>query len=122
MLGDKINGRHLYYWMKPEFRTISWIAMMFSAGMGIGLMFYGVTEPLTHLVKPPPGSDVYMLSRLWEWWPVLELEKGRTLGTTQIVKRFRRATMQYRSRDGKLGNFVAIAPDTYQRVGVDREH
>ena len=32
---------------EPEFRTISWIAMMFSAGMGIGLMFYGVNEPLT---------------------------------------------------------------------------
>jgi hypothetical protein len=32
----------------PEFRTSSWIAMMFSAGMGIGLMFFGVTEPLTH--------------------------------------------------------------------------
>ncbi|QIX25418.1 BCCT family transporter [Nocardioides sp. JQ2195] len=31
----------------PEFRTSSWIAMMFSAGMGIGLMFYGVSEPLT---------------------------------------------------------------------------
>jgi choline/carnitine/betaine transport len=40
----------------PEFRTSSWVAMMFSAGMGIGLMFYGVTEPLTHLVKPPPGT------------------------------------------------------------------
>ena len=33
---------------EPEFRTSSWVAMMFSAGMGIGLMFYGVTEPLTH--------------------------------------------------------------------------
>ena len=32
---------------EPEFRTSSWIAMMFSAGMGIGLMFYGVNEPLT---------------------------------------------------------------------------
>ncbi len=31
----------------PEFRTSSWVAMMFSAGMGIGLMFYGVNEPLT---------------------------------------------------------------------------
>ncbi|CAL99429.1 BCCT family transporter [Saccharopolyspora erythraea] len=41
---------------KPEFRTISWIAMMFSAGMGIGLMFYGVSEPLSHFVDPPPGS------------------------------------------------------------------
>ncbi|WP_217649754.1 BCCT family transporter [Saccharopolyspora flava] len=40
----------------PEFRTVSWIAMMFSAGMGIGLMFYGVSEPLSHFVSPPPGS------------------------------------------------------------------
>ena len=30
------------------------------------------------LVRPPPGSDVYMLGRLWEWWPVLELEKEQT--------------------------------------------
>jgi choline/carnitine/betaine transport len=36
--------------------TVSWIAMMFSAGMGIGLMFYGVSEPLTHFVTPPPGT------------------------------------------------------------------
>jgi choline/carnitine/betaine transport len=41
---------------EPEFRTISWIAMMFSAGMGIGLMFYGVSEPVTHFVTPPPGT------------------------------------------------------------------
>ena len=40
----------------PEFRTLSWVAMMFSAGMGIGLMFYGVNEPLTHYVSPPPGT------------------------------------------------------------------
>ena len=41
---------------EPEFRTISWIAMMFSAGMGIGLMFYGVAEPISHLAAPPPGT------------------------------------------------------------------
>ena len=40
----------------PEFRTSSWIAMMFSAGMGIGLMFYGAAEPLAHFVTPPPGT------------------------------------------------------------------
>jgi len=40
---------------RPEFRTISWITMMFSAGMGIGLMFYGVAEPLSHLAAPPMG-------------------------------------------------------------------
>ena len=40
----------------PEFRTVSWVAMMFSAGMGIGLMFYGVSEPVSHFVAPPPGT------------------------------------------------------------------
>ena len=39
---------------EPEFSTRSWIAMMFSAGMGIGLMFYGVAEPLSHYASPPP--------------------------------------------------------------------
>ncbi|MCT2592080.1 BCCT family transporter [Streptomyces sp. N2-109] len=42
---------------KPEFRTVSWVAMMFSAGMGIGLMFFGVNEPLSHFADPPPGTD-----------------------------------------------------------------
>lgn len=46
----------------PEFSTFSWVSMMFATGMGIGLMFYGVAEPLTHLNTPPlglaePGSD-----------------------------------------------------------------
>ncbi|MEJ1200031.1 MULTISPECIES: BCCT family transporter [unclassified Streptomyces] len=42
---------------KPEFRTVSWVAMMFSAGMGIGLMFWGVSEPLAHFDTAPPGSS-----------------------------------------------------------------
>jgi choline/carnitine/betaine transport len=57
---------------KPEFKTVSWVAMMFSAGMGIGLMFYGVNEPLTHFVKPPPGTDgdaleTAMATTLFHW-------------------------------------------------------
>ncbi|WP_217167348.1 BCCT family transporter [Streptomyces sp. AC512_CC834] len=42
---------------EPEFRTVSWVAMMFSAGMGIGLMFYGVSEPLAHYTTAPPGTS-----------------------------------------------------------------
>ena len=38
---------------RPEFSTIAWFAMLFSAGMGIGLVFWGVAEPLSHLVNPP---------------------------------------------------------------------
>ena len=41
---------------KPTFRTTSWISMMFAAGMGIGLMFYGVSEPLAHYRETPPGA------------------------------------------------------------------
>ncbi|QKW48933.1 BCCT family transporter [Streptomyces buecherae] len=41
---------------EPEFRTVSWVAMMFSAGMGIGLMFYGVSEPMSHFIDAPPGT------------------------------------------------------------------
>lgn len=40
----------------PEFNGVSWVAMMFSAGMGIGLMFFGVAEPLSHFTTPPPGT------------------------------------------------------------------
>jgi cytochrome c oxidase subunit II len=30
------------------------------------------------VVRPPAGGDAYLVSRLWEWWPILELEKGQT--------------------------------------------
>ena len=39
---------------KPQYSSISWVAMMFSAGMAIGLMFFGVYEPVSHMVSPPP--------------------------------------------------------------------
>lgn len=37
---------------KPEYSNLSWFAMLFSAGMGIGLVFYGIYEPLYHYVNP----------------------------------------------------------------------
>jgi glycine betaine transporter len=40
---------------KPEFSIVSWFAMLFAAGMGIGLVFWGVAEPLSHYAAPPPG-------------------------------------------------------------------
>lgn len=40
---------------KPEFSTVSWVAMLFSAGMGIGLLFYGPYEPLVYFNAPPHG-------------------------------------------------------------------
>ncbi len=40
---------------KPEFSTTSWVAMLFSAGMGIGLLFFGPYEPLTFFLDVPPA-------------------------------------------------------------------
>ncbi|MFZ5969511.1 MAG: glycine betaine uptake BCCT transporter [Bacillota bacterium] len=37
---------------KPEYSYFSWFAMLFSAGMGIGLVFWGIAEPLNHYVAP----------------------------------------------------------------------
>ncbi|WP_047154902.1 glycine betaine uptake BCCT transporter [Aneurinibacillus tyrosinisolvens] len=41
---------------EPEYSNFTWFAMLFSAGMGIGLVFWGVAEPLSHYVTPPVGE------------------------------------------------------------------
>ncbi|WP_010199166.1 glycine betaine uptake BCCT transporter [Bacillus sp. m3-13] len=41
---------------KPEYNRPTWFAMLFSAGMGIGLLFYGVSEPISHFATPPLGE------------------------------------------------------------------
>ncbi|MBY5163758.1 BCCT family transporter [Salsipaludibacter albus] len=43
---------------KPEFTNVAWYAMLLSAGMGIGLMFWSVAEPIFHLSAPPPLFNV----------------------------------------------------------------
>lgn len=40
----------------PDYSSTTWFAMLFSAGMGIGLMFFGVAEPVMHFLKPPIGD------------------------------------------------------------------
>ena len=57
---------------RPEFKTTSWIAMMFAAGMGIGLMFYGAAEPLAMYNDGVPGHDEHevgtaMAQTMFHW-------------------------------------------------------
>lgn len=46
---------------KPDFSTVSWFAMLFGSGMGIGIIFWGFAEPITHFANPPfgiaPGTE-----------------------------------------------------------------
>ena len=52
-LGEiKLGADHV----KPEHKNISWFSMLFAAGMGIGLVFFGVAEPLMHYLNPPVGD------------------------------------------------------------------
>lgn len=60
---------------KPDYSTMSWFAMLFSAGMGIGLVFWGAAEPLNHFVNPaygitpgtPEAADFAMFSSFMHW-------------------------------------------------------
>ena len=42
--------------VEPEFPRVTWFAMLFSAGMGIGMLFFGVAEPMWHFLSPPAGA------------------------------------------------------------------
>lgn len=51
----------------PEFSRLAWFTMLFSAGMGIGLVFWGVAEPISHYAQPPlaePGTTEAMQDAL----------------------------------------------------------
>jgi glycine betaine transporter len=41
---------------KPEFNTISWLAMLFGAGTGVGIIYWSVAEPVFHYTSPPTGN------------------------------------------------------------------
>ena len=60
---------------RPDFSRPAWFAMLFAAGTGIGLMFFGVSEPVEHFLQPPLGLDAAdtaaarlgMASAIYHW-------------------------------------------------------
>ncbi|MEM6708944.1 MAG: BCCT family transporter [Pseudomonadota bacterium] len=42
---------------EPDYSLLTWFSMLFAAGIGIGLMFFGVAEPVMHLLQPPNSSN-----------------------------------------------------------------
>ena len=55
---------------KPDFSYLGWFAMLFAAGMGIGLMFYGVSEPLTHYGTSLGGTSMGEDGVRTDWAPL----------------------------------------------------
>ena len=64
--GVRIGGAHA----KPDFGYLSWFAMLFAAGMGVGLMFYGVSEPLTHYGTSLAGTSMGENGVRTDWAPL----------------------------------------------------
>lgn len=57
----RLGGDH----EKPEFSYVSWFSMLFSAGMGIGILFWSIAEPIMHFGAPPyPVEENWMAARL----------------------------------------------------------
>lgn len=54
---------------EPEFSFMSWLSMLFAAGMGVGLMFFGVAEPLSHYADPISNQQAQsaMLHTFFHW-------------------------------------------------------
>ncbi|QIZ35878.1 BCCT family transporter [Saccharopolyspora sp. ASAGF58] len=112
---------------QPEFRTVSWIAMMFSAGMGIGLMFFGVAEPLAHFAEPPPGTveplseaavETAMATSLFHWtlhpWSIYAVV-GLSIaycsfrrGRKQLISAVFTPLIGKRGAEGPIGKLIDI--------------
>ena len=65
---------------KPDFTYIGWFAMLFAAGMGIGLMFFGVSEPMSHFASSMGGTSVTEGVRS-DWAPL-----GGAAGDTEAAR------------------------------------
>ncbi len=108
---------------RPGYSTVSWIAMLFSAGMGIGLVFYGAAEPLSHYAVQAPEAELYSQAALrdafkysffhygihaWAIYAIVGLaiayfqfrKKESTLLSVTLKPLFGKAT------EGRLGKFV----------------
>jgi choline/glycine/proline betaine transport protein len=115
---------------EPEYSYISWFAMLFSAGMGVGLLFFGVAEPLSHYGSPPTGeggtaeaAQQALMIAAFHWgshaWAIV-LILGLSLGYFTF-RRGEPCTVRYALRpligkrvDGPLGYMV----DVFAAVGT----
>jgi BCCT family betaine/carnitine transporter len=81
----RLGGEHA----KPDFSYPGWFAMLFAAGMGIGLMFYGVSEPISHYSSSFAGTTMGEDGVRTDWAPLGaaagDQEASRKLGMASTV-------------------------------------
>ncbi|APT95469.1 glycine/betaine ABC transporter [Corynebacterium stationis] len=108
---------------EPEFSTVSWIAMMFAAGMGIGLMFYGASEPLAFYRDGVPGHEpqevgTAMATAMFHWtlhpWAVYAIVglaiaySTFRIGRKQLLSSAFVPLIGQKGADGPIGKLIDI--------------
>ncbi|WP_141740917.1 BCCT family transporter [Corynebacterium sp. HMSC06C06] len=110
---------------EPEFGWFSWVAMMFGAGIGVGIFFYGPSEPLSHYLTPPPhtvdGNTVEALHQSmtqahYHWglspWAAYALVGGAIAyssyrrGRVPLISSIFKPLFGSRDTDGPLGKLI----------------
>jgi glycine betaine transporter len=87
---------------RPDFSTATWIAMLFSAGMGIGLVFYGASEPLSHYVIDPPTKEAGTGAALKEGLTYSYLHWGAPVWAMYGITALALAFFQFRKNEPGL--------------------
>ena len=72
---------------RPEYSNLSWVAMLFSAGMGVGLVFYGAAEPLFYFGSTPLGAEPGSIQAARDAMPDIPSSPFRSLTTSSATTR-----------------------------------
>ncbi len=100
---------------KPEYSKLSWIAMLFSAGMGIGLVFWGAAEPLSHYAVSAPGGELASQEALKEAFQYTFFHWGIHAWAVYAVVALSLAYFKFRKKEKSLIS-VTLKPIFGQRI------
>ncbi len=87
---------------RPKYSTVSWIAMLFSAGMGIGLVFYGAAEPLSHYAVMAPEAEIYSREALLDAFKYSFFHYGIHAWAIYAIVALAIAYFQFRKKESTL--------------------
>ncbi|MCR5625457.1 MAG: BCCT family transporter [Lachnospiraceae bacterium] len=87
---------------RPTYSTVSWIAMLFSAGMGIGLVFYGAAEPLSHYAVMAPEAETYSRQALLDAFKYSFFHYGIHAWAIYAIVALAIAYFQFRKKESTL--------------------
>ncbi|MCK5163921.1 MAG: BCCT family transporter [Desulfobacula sp.] len=103
---------------KPEFSFLSWFAMLFSAGMGIGLIFWSCSEPMVHFMSPPKG-DAGTIGAARQAFEIFFFHWGLHAWATYIVVGLPMAYFVFRKgKPATISSCIGTGPNPKKMAGI----